>query len=97
MVLNEPSGFTLLGYLAGIHAPNQSSINKFLASVHHAGLCQAEGGRIIRNNVKNSHIGNAYSCSFVEPSKPTISHRRAAGRIDVLLNRLFIEASLGMG
>lgn len=56
MVLNEPSGFTLLGYLAGIHAPNQSSINKFLALVHHA-----------------------------------------ASRIDVLLNRLFIEPSLGMG
>ena len=97
MVLNEPSGFTLLGYLAGIHAPNQSSINKFLASVHHASLCQAEGGRIIRNNVINSHIGNSYSCSFVEPSKSIESHRRAANRIDVLLNRLFIEPSLGMG
>jgi len=97
MVLNEPSGFTLLGYLAGIHAPHQSSINKFLAAVHHASLCQAESGRIIRNNVKNSHIGNAYSCSFVEPSKSLQSHQRAAGRIDVLLNRLFIEPSLGMG
>jgi beta-glucosidase len=97
MVLNEPSGFTLLGYLAGIHAPNQSSINKFLASVHHTCLCQAEGGRIIQSNLKNSHIGNAFSCSSVEPSKPLESHRRAARRIDVLLNRLFIEPSLGMG
>ena len=27
MVLNEPAGFTTLGYLSGMHAPNQSSIN----------------------------------------------------------------------
>jgi beta-glucosidase len=97
MVLNEPSGFTLLGYLAGIHAPNQSNVNKFLSSVHHACLCQAEGGRIIRNNVKNSHIGTTFSCSAVVPSKPLKSHQNAAQRVDVLLNRLFIEPSLGMG
>jgi len=97
MVLNEPSGFTLLGYLAGIHAPNQSNVKKFLASVHHTCLCQAEVGRIIRSNLKNSHIGNAFSCSNVEPSKPLESHQRAVRRIDVLLNRLFIEPSLGMG
>ena len=97
MVLNEPAGFTLLGYLAGIHAPNQSNINKFLASVHHASLCHAEGGRILRGNVKDSNIGTAYSCSFVEPSKSSESHQRAASRIDVLLNRIFIEPSMGMG
>ena len=97
MVLNEPAGFTTLGYLSGMHAPNQSSINKFLASVHHASLCQAEGGRIIRNNVKESHIGTTFSCSFTEPYKSFDSHHRAARRLDVMLNRLFIEPSLGLG
>ena len=97
MVLNEPAGFTTLGYLSGMHAPNQSSINKFLASVHHACLCQAEGGRIIRNNVKESHIGTTFSCSFTEPYKSFDSHHRAAQRLDVMLNRLFIEPSLGLG
>lgn len=97
MVLNEPAGFTTLGYLSGMHAPMQSSINKFLASVHHACLCQAEGGRIIRSNVKESHIGTTFSCSFTEPYKPFESHQRAARRLDVMLNRLFLEPSLGMG
>ena len=97
MVLNEPAGFTTLGYLSGMHAPNQSSINKFLASVHHACLCQTEGGRIIRNNVKESHIGTTFSCSFTEPYKSFDSHHRAARRLDVMLNRLFIEPALGMG
>ena len=97
MVLNEPAGFTTLGYLSGMHAPGQSGINKFLASVHHACLCQAEGGRIIRENVKNSHVGTTFSCSFTEPHKSFESHQRAAQRLDVMLNRLFIEPSLGMG
>lgn len=97
MVLNEPAGFTTLGYLSGMHAPGQSSINKFLASVHHACLCQAEGGRIIRNNVKSSHIGTTFSCSYTEPYKSFKSHHNAARRLDVMLNRLFIEPSLGMG
>jgi len=97
MVLNEPAGFTTLGYLSGMHAPMQSGVNKFLASVHHACLCQAEGGRIIRNNVKNSHVGTTFSCSYTEPHKPKENHQLAARRLDVMLNRLFIEPSLGMG
>jgi beta-glucosidase len=97
MILNEPGGFTSLGYLTGLHAPGKTGISKFLASVHHACLCQAEGGRIVRSNVKNGHIGTTFSCAKVEPHKPIESHIQAARRVDVLLNRLFIEPSLGMG
>ena len=97
MVLNEPAGFTTLGYLSGMHAPMQSGVNKFLASVHHACLCQAEGGRIIRNNVEDSHIGTTFSCSYTEPHKQKESHHLASRRLDVMLNRLFIEPALGMG
>lgn len=97
IVLNEPAGFTALGYLAGIHAPDKPGLNNFFASVHHACLCQAEAGRIIRKNVADSHIGNALSCSYTVPLKSNKSHQRAARRMDVVLNRLFIEPSLGMG
>ncbi len=97
MVLNEPAGFTTLGYLAGIHAPNRRSVTKFLSTVHHACLCQSEGGRIIRENVKNSHVGTTFSCSHIEPYKVTKRYQQAAQRLDVVLNRLFIEPSLGMG
>ena len=97
MVLNEPAGFTTLGYLSGTHAPQRTGIGKYLAAVHHACLCQAEGGRMIRKNVANSHIGTTFSCSHTEPYKPIGSHQRAAKRLDVVLNRLFIEPALGMG
>ena len=97
MVLNEPASFTTLGYLSGMHAPQQSGISKFLAAVHHASLCQAVGGRIIRENVKNSHIGTTFSCAYTEPQKKSNRHQRASDRLDVMLNRLFIEPALGMG
>jgi beta-glucosidase len=97
IVLNEPAAFTTLGYLIGMHAPGHRGINKFLASVHHAMLCQAEGGRMIRKNLPNAHIGTALSCSWVEPQKQLPRYERAAKRTDVILNRLFIEPTLGMG
>ena len=97
IVLNEPAGFTTLGYLSGTHAPQRTGIGKYLAAVHHACLCQAEGGRIVRRNVANSHIGTTFSCSHTEPYKPIGSHQRAAKRLDVVLNRLFIEPTLGLG
>jgi beta-glucosidase len=97
MVLNEPAGFTTLGYWAGVHAPDRTGIGKFLSTVHHTSLCQAEGGRIIRRNVNNSHIGTTFSCSHIEPYKLTERYQKSAKRLDVVLNRLFIEPSLGMG
>ena len=97
MVLNEPASFTTLGYLSGIHAPQKNGISKFLSAVHHACLCQSAGGRIIRENVKNGHIGTTFSCAYTEPQKRSIRHQRASDRLDVMLNRLFIEPALGLG
>lgn len=97
IVLNEPAAFTTLGYLTGLHAPGRMGINKYLASVHHAVLCQAEGGRILRSTVDKAHIGTALSCSYVDPKKAKPRFERAAKRLDVVLNRLFIEPTLGMG
>jgi len=97
MVLNEPGSYTTLGYLSGIHAPNRIGIGNYLSSVHHSCLCQAEGGRILRGNVPNGHIGTTFSCSYIEPEKATPLYQSAAKRLDVVFNRLFIEPSLGMG
>jgi beta-glucosidase len=97
MVLNEPASFTTLGYLSGIHAPRRIGFNNYLSSVHHASLCQAAGGRVIRRNVPNCHVGTTFSCSYTEPELLDPDYLRSAKRLDVVLNRLFIEPSLGMG
>lgn len=97
IVLNEPVSFTAVGHMVGIHAPGLRGIKNFVPSVHHAAMCQAEGGRIIRSNVKNANIGTTFSCSYVTPWKNQERDGVAVERWDALMNRLFIEPSLGMG
>ncbi len=97
MVMNEPMVFTGAGYFLGVHAPGKKGLKKFLPAVHHAVLAQAAGGRILKSIVKNSSIGTTFSCSYITPFKNSKKHILAAKRVDALLNRLFIEPSLGLG
>jgi beta-glucosidase len=97
MVLNEPMVFTGAGYFLGVHAPGRKGLKNFLPSVHHAVLCQAAGGRILRNLVANANIGTTFSCSQISPYRNNSRDHKAAERADAMLNRLFIEPSLGMG
>lgn len=97
IILNEPFGFTSLGYMLGIHAPGQTGVTSFFTAVHHAAMAQADGGRIIRSEVKNAHIGTTFSCSQVFPHSDADNDHLAAYRMDILLNRMFVEPLLGMG
>ncbi len=97
MVLNEPMVFTGAGYFLGVHAPGKKGLNNFLAAAHHAALCQAEGGRVIRDHCSDAKIGTTFSYSHIDPVSDRNKDIIAAAKIDVLLNRLFIEPLLGMG
>ena len=97
MVFNEPAAFTSLGYLVGYHAPGKRGISKFMRAAHHTCLAMAESGRTIRAEVPNARIGTNFSCSYVESFEGLKKHDKAAQRMDAMLNRMFIEPSLGMG
>jgi beta-glucosidase len=97
IVLNEPLVFTGAGYFLGIHAPGRKGLKNFLGAAHHAAICQAEGGRLLRNHNKDYHIGTTFSCSHVEPYRPIEKDITATKKADALLNRMFIEPLLGMG
>jgi beta-glucosidase len=97
LVFNEPMGFTSLGYMTGYHAPGRKGLSNFFPAVHHTCLCQALGGKLIKVLVPNVFVGTTFSCAPVEPKNEKEIHREAAERIDVLLNRLFIEPLMGMG
>jgi len=97
MILNEPMVFTGAGYFLGIHAPGRRGLDQFLAAVHHAAICQAEGGRIVKSLQSHSRVGTTFSYSPVEPWRDNDRDRAAALKTDALLNRLFIEPLLGMG
>jgi beta-glucosidase len=97
MVMNEPAVFTGAGYFLGVHAPGRTGIKNFLPAVHHAVLCMAAGGRILREALPGAQIGTTFSCSHLEPYSGKSRDVAAAKRADSMINRLFVEAVSGMG
>jgi beta-glucosidase len=72
-------------------------LNSFLAATHHAALCQAEGGRVVRSMLNNALVGTTFSCSHIQPRSNSAADAKAAIRVDALLNRLFVEPLAGLG
>lgn len=98
MVLNEPAGFTSVGYMLGMHAPGIKSLKQWMKTIHFCNLAMAEGGRVLRAEVPDGNIGSTWSVSAVDSKKPGVKrHDNAAKKADALLNRLFLEPCLGMG
>jgi len=97
IVLNEPFGFTSLGYMLGVHAPGKFGLSYFFPAVHHALIAQASAARVIREQVEGAVIGTALSCSHIIPYTQTEPDILAAKKADALFNRLFLEPILGLG
>jgi beta-glucosidase len=97
MVLNEPLVFTGAGYFYGVHAPGKKHLRNFLPAAHHAALCQALGFRVIKEIQPKAIVGTTFSCSYITPQSMREKDLKAAERMDALLNRLFLEPSLGLG
>ena len=97
MVINEQLSYTGMGYMQGRFAPGRRNLNAFMKSIHYSVLCNAEGGRIIRKNVPGANIGTTFITSWIEPVDYQKKNIEAAKRLDALLNRLFIEPTLGLG
>lgn len=97
MIINEPLSYTAMGHMLGEMAPGRKGLKNFIPAIHHSVLCQAEGGRIARQNVNQGNIGTTFVTSCVEPLDDKPKNIEAAVRMDALMNRMFIEPSLGMG
>jgi beta-glucosidase len=97
MVLNEPMVFTGCGYFLGVHAPGKKGFENFIPAMHHAVLCQAVGFNTIKTIVPQAIVGTTFSCSYITPYSASEKDKKAANRVDTLLNRVFIEPSLGLG
>lgn len=96
ILINEGLVFTGGGYLLGLHAPGKRSVSKFVASVHHVLISQAEGFKVLKKK-KDLYVGTAISCTKIDAHKSSSFNLKAAKRIDALMNRLFIEPHLGIG
>ncbi len=97
MVFNEPVSFVHGGYLAGVGAPGKIGFRHFYPAVHYTTLCQGVGGRVLKEMVQDGHIGTTYSCMPIYPLTDSPGNMDTVKRYDALLNRIFIEPTLGMG
>lgn len=94
MLLNEPSIFTAMGYLIGIHAPGRREPNAWLRAVHNVNLAQGEGFRAIRASQSDAQIGTAFSMSPCEPAGDSERDAAAAERWHGVINLPFLETAL---
>jgi beta-glucosidase len=97
IVLNEPFVFVGGGYFLGVHNLGKKGLNNFLPAMHHVLICQAIGYRILKEIDPTTEVGTVYSCSYITPLTYSEKNIKAAERIDTLLNRAFIEPTLGLG
>lgn len=96
IVLNDPAYFTGVDTFFGLQSSTKKGINYFLPALHHALLCQAIGFNGIKKKIPNSYIGAAYSCTYIKPKTFSEKDIKATERVDILLNRVFIEPTLGI-
>lgn len=97
MVINEPMAIAGAGYFLGVHAPGKKGLQNFLAAAHHTILSQSVAAKTMKQNISNANIGTTFSCSYITPGSNNLKDLLAANRVDILLNRMFIEPVLGMG
>jgi len=94
MIFNEPSIFTLMGYLAGIHAPGRRDLEAFLLATHTVNLAQAEAFRAMKAARADATIGTAFSMSPCEPAGDNEADAAAAERWHAFVNLWHLEPAL---
>lgn len=97
IVLNQPSVFTGVNFFLDKKSLNEKSLNIFLPVLHHTLLCQAIGYKTIKKISSQTQVGTIFSCHYIIPKTDSFKDCKATDRIDTILNRLFLEPSLGLG
>jgi beta-glucosidase len=94
IIFNEPSIFTVMGYLVGIHAPGRRDRDDFLRATHTVNLAQGEAFRAMRAVRSDARIGTAFNMSPCEPAGDTEADADAAERWHGLVNLWYLEPAL---
>lgn len=94
MIFNEPSVFTTLGYVLGVHAPGRTDLDAFLRATHTVNLAQGAAFRALRSVRGDLRIGTAFNMSACEPAGDDPADREAAERWHRLMNVWFLETAL---
>lgn len=91
---NEPSVFTLFGYLFGWQAPGIQDLKTYLQAAHHVNLAHGRAVDVLRTLVQHASVGAIHNRQPCLPSHDTAADRAAADSLDLCWNRLFPEPQL---
>jgi len=94
MIFNEPSIFTVMGYLVGIHAPGRRDREAFLRATHTVNLAQGEAFRAMRAVRGDALIGTAFNMSPCEPAGDSEADAAAAERWHAFVNCWYLDTAL---
>jgi beta-glucosidase len=94
MIFNEPSVFTVMGYLVGIHAPGRKNTDDLLRASHTVNLAQAEAFRAMKAVRSDALLGTAFNMSPCEPAGDSQADVEAAERFHGIVNYWYLEPPL---
>ncbi len=97
IVINQSSVFTKSNFFTNKQTLNEKWLNDFLPFLHHTLLCQSVGYKTIKKISQDTQVGSVFPCHFIKPKSFSDKDLKAAERIDAIVNRVFLEPSLGFG
>lgn len=96
VVLNEPSVVSVLGHALGKHAPGLTSMQAFIASMHHQNLAQGLGFQALRSVCPSStRLGTTLTLQPVRPADSSPDSAEAARIWDDAWNLAFLNPLFG--
>lgn len=93
-IFNEPSIFTVLGYLLGNHAPGRSNVEDMLRASHTVNLAQADAFKAMKGVRGDLRIGSAFNMAPCEPAGDSEEDAAAAERWHAIMNAWYIDPPL---
>lgn len=91
---NEPSVFTLFGYVFQWHPPATADVADYFKAIHHVNLAHGAAIDALRGTVRSPSLGAVHNVQPARPVSGSEEDRRAASMLDAVWNRAFPDPQM---
>jgi beta-glucosidase len=91
ILFNEPSMFTSLGYLLGLHAPGRRDAPAWMRAVHHVNQATALAFASVKAVAPSAALGTVLALNQMTPASENLDDHAATRRADAVFNRAFAD------
>ncbi len=96
ITLNEPSVYSFMGHVLGVHAPGLNDPAAAAAVAHHLLLAHGAAVDVLREDPEAS-VGTTLNLTAVQPATDSAEDEEGARYADALYNRVFLDPIFGRG